>query len=369
MGSIKDDIIEKMRYLKNLKNFSGKTVLLRTDFNIEAPKDALRLESSLPTLRFFLKNGARVVILSHRGRPSKKPRTPNLELRTYDFHEPELSLKIVIPFLQKQLKNKIVFLKDIPKRLPAGKLFLLENLRFWEGEDKNDLRFARKLAQLGDFYVNDAFAVSHRKNASITQLPKILSAYAGLLLEKELGILSGVMKNPKKPLVLIFGGSKMEDKLPVIKNLLSKADKVLLGSAVVNNGDLVPKSSKIIKPIDWIGEKGAALDIGSLTVNKYAGEIKKAKTIIWNGPLGKFEDQRFAGGSIAIAKMIVKSKAFSVIGGGETTQLIIGLGLRKKIGFLSTGGGAMLAFLAGEKLPGIEALVKSKINPPAGGQK
>src|SRR3989338_6771792 len=167
MGSIKDDIIEKMRYLKNLKNISGKTVLLRTDFNIEAPKDALRLESSLLTLRFLLKNGARVVILSHRGRPSKKPRTPNLELRTYDFHEPELSLKIVIPFLQKQLKNKIIFLKNIP----------------------------RKLAQLGDFYVNDAFAVSHRKNASITQLPKILSAYAGLLLEKELGILSGVMKN------------------------------------------------------------------------------------------------------------------------------------------------------------------------------
>src|SRR3989338_8050246 len=201
MGSIKDDIIEKMRYLKNLKNFSGKTVLLRTDFNIEAPKDALRLESSLLTLRFLLKNGARVVILSHRGRPSKKPRTPNLELRTYDFHDPELSLKIVIPFLQKRLDKKIIFLKDFPGKLPEGKLFLLENLRFWDGEDKNDLRFARKLAQLGDFYVNDAFAVSHRKNASITQLPKLLPAYGGLLLEKELGVLF-LIKDRRKPAII-----------------------------------------------------------------------------------------------------------------------------------------------------------------------
>ena len=353
---MKDDIIEKMRYLKNLKNLSGKTVLLRTDFNIEAFKDALRLEASLPTLRFLLKNGARVVILSHRGRPAANPKSKIPNPKIYDYYDSKLSLKIVIPFLQARLNNKAVFLRDIPGRLPAGKLFLLENLRFWKGEDKNDIKFAKKLAKLGDFYVNDAFAVSHRKNTSITQLPKILPAYAGFLLEKELTILSQSMKNPKKPLILIFGGSKMIDKLPVINNLLAKSNKVLLGSAVANNGDLIPKSSKIMKPIDWVGEKDSALDIGPLTIQKYAEEIKKAKTIIWNGPLGKFENKRFAGGSVAVAKMIVKSGAFSVIGGGETTQLIIGLGLRKKIGFLSTGGGAMLAFLAGEKLPGVEAL-------------
>lgn len=347
-----------MRYLRDLKkkNLENKTVLLRTDYNVEIPKNALRLETSLPTLKFLLKNKARVVILSHRGRPNQKIKNQKSKVKSYDYYEQNLSLKIISPFLKKNFGSPVKFIKDIPKQLPSGQLFLMENLRFWDGEGRNDLNFAKRLARLGDLYINDAFAVCHRQSASVTQLPKLLPAYGGLLLEKELKVLFGVMKNPKKPLVLIFGGSKMEDKLPVIKNLLSKADRVLLGSGIVNNGSLIPKSNKIVKPVDWVGDKGLAFDIGLLTAKLYAQEIARAKTIIWNGPVGMFEDKRFSAGSITLAKTIVNSHAFSVLGGGETTQLVIGLGLRRKFGFLSTGGGAMLAFLAGKKLPGIEAL-------------
>ncbi len=333
-----------MKFLGDVrkKDLAGKTCLLRADFNVESAKDALRVEATIPTVKFLLKNGARILILSHRGRPKGV--------------DEKLSLKVFIPFLKKNLKQEIHFLAGLPAKLGAGKIFLMENLRFWPEEEVDGKDFARHLAKLGDFYVNDAFAVSHRANASITQLPQLLPAYAGLLLQKEIKTLSLVMKKPKKPLVLIFGGSKVDDKAPVIKYLLPKANKVLLGSSVLNNSATLPKSSKIERPIDWLAEGSLAMDIGSLTVERYGAEIQKAKTIVWNGPVGKFEDKKYAGGSAALAKLVAKSGAFSVIGGGETTQLILSLGLRKKIGFLSTGGGAMLEFLAGKKLPGIEAL-------------
>ncbi len=337
-------IIITMRFLSDLKkkDISGKTCVLRVDFNVESIKDALRLEASLPSIKFLLKNGAKVLILSHRGRPKGV--------------DPELSLKVFLPFLKKHLKKEIHFLDGLPAHLPMGEVFLMENLRFWPEEEADDADFAKHIAKLGDLYVNDAFAVCHRANASVTQLPKFLPAYVGLLLQKELATLSEVMKKPKKPLLLIFGGAKVEDKLPVIKFLLPKASKVLLGSSVINKDDELPKTDKILKPKDWIAEEGAAFDIGPITVAHYAEEIKKAKTIIWNGPVGKFEDPKYRRGSMEIAKAVAKSKAFTVIGGGETTQLILSLGLRTKIGFLSTGGGAMLEFLAGKKLPGIQAL-------------
>ncbi len=333
-----------MRTLKDLakKNLTGKVCLLRVDFNVESTKDALRLESSLPTMKWLLAKGVRLVILSHRGRP-----------QGIDF---KLSLKVFAPFLQSNLKEKVLFLSKIPSELSSGKVYLIENLRFWPEEERNDAKFARKLASLGDFYVNDAFAVCHRKNSSVTQLPKLLPSYAGLLLETEIKTLTAAMKNPKKPLVLIFGGSKVADKLPVIKNLLSKANKVLIGSSVLNSPDPLPESGKVVKPIDWIKKDNLVLDIGPLSATEYVKEIKKAKTIIWNGPVGKFEDKRYIIGSRILAKAVAASKAFSIIGGGETTQLILSLGLRKKIGFLSTGGGAMLEFLAGENLPGISVL-------------
>ncbi|MEK7654459.1 MAG: phosphoglycerate kinase [Patescibacteria group bacterium] len=343
-----------MKTLKDLakKNLTGKVCLLRVDFNVESTKDALRLEASLPTMKWLLAKGARLVILSHRGRPQGI--------------DSKLSLKVFAPFLQKNLsagggssfggKEKVLFLNKIPSKLSGGKVYLMENLRFWPEEERDDAKFARKIASLGDFYVNDAFAVCHRKNSSVTQLPKLLPSYAGLLLEKEIKTLSTAMSNPKKPLLLIFGGSKVADKLPVIKNLLSKADKVLIGSSVLNGPDPLPESEKLVKPIDWMKKDNLALDIGPLTAEAYVKEIKKAKTIIWNGPVGKFEDKRYIIGSRILAKAVAASKAFSIVGGGETTQLILSLGLRNKIGFLSTGGGAMLEFLAGEELPGIKVL-------------
>ena len=335
----------EIRLLRNLKkkDIDGKICLLRVDFNVEDIKDALRPTASLPTMKFLLKNGARLLILSHRGRPKGV--------------EQRFSLKPFVAFLQKNLKERTVFLTKIPSTLPDnGKVFLLENLRFWPEEGANDRNFARRLAGLGDFYVNDAFAVSHRANASVTQLPKFLPSYAGLLLEKEVTTLSGVMTRPKKPLVVIFGGSKIEDKLSVIKNLLPKATKVLLGSSVFNQNSSLPKSLKIRKPIDWLTENGAARDIGALTIKEYCSEIKQAKTVIWNGPVGLFENPKYAGGSIALARCLAGLSVFAVVGGGETTQLVLKLNLQNKISFLSTGGGAMLEFLAGKKLPGIVAL-------------
>lgn len=340
---------------------------MRVDFNVELAEDSLRLEASLPTIKFLLKNDARVILLSHRGRPLGRGPTQTLRRPTPTMLE-KFSLRFAASFLESKLKTRVAFLsyeatdkilrKSAFSLRESAKIFLLENLRFWPEEEANDLNFARQLANLGDFYVNDAFAVSHRENASVTQLPKFLPAYAGLLMEEEISTLSEVMKNPKKPLVLIFGGAKVEDKLPVIKNLLPKADKILLGSSILNSQyfTLLKRDKKVIKPEDYAGEKDGALDIGPETVKKYKEEIKKAKTIIWNGPVGKFEDKKYATGSIAVAKVIARSKAFSIVGGGETTQLILELGLRKKIGFLSTGGGAMLEFLASKKLPGIAAL-------------
>ena len=344
-----------MKTLKDLakKNLTGKVCLLRVDFNVESTKDALRLEASLPTMKWLLAKGARLVILSHRGRPQISSKYKVLSSKYWD---PKLSLRGFIPFLRKNLREQVIFLNDIPDKLPKGGVILLENLRFWPEEERDDVKFARRLASLGDFYVNDAFAVCHRKNSSVTQLPKLLPSYAGLLLEKEIKTLSTAMSNPKKPLLLIFGGSKVADKLPVIKNLLSKADKVLIGSSVLNGPDPLPESEKLVKPIDWMKKDNLALDIGPLTAEAYVKEIKKAKTIIWNGPVGKFEDKRYIIGSRILAKAVAASKAFSIIGGGETTQLILSLGLRKKISFLSTGGGAMLEFLAGEVLPGIKVL-------------
>ncbi len=337
-----------MRFLSDLKNknLKGKVCLVRADLNVEGVADSLRLERSLPTLRFLLKNGARIVLLSHRGRPTLDSR---------------FSLQFLTPFLESELNKKVLFFSEIPRRSAlsprqSAKIFLVENLRFWKGEEKNDLGFAKKLARLGDFYVNDAFAVCHRRNASIVQLPKLLPAYAGLLLAEEIRNLSAVIKKPKKPLVLVFGGAKIADKLPAIKKLLPKASAVLLGSSAIDFKDRVLMSPKVYRPTDWLSHGGAILDIGPLTVENYKKIISRAKTVIWNGPLGRFEEKRFAQGSIDIAKAIAASRAFSVIGGGETTQLAVGLKLEKKFGFLSTGGGAMLEFLAGKKLPGIEAL-------------
>jgi 3-phosphoglycerate kinase len=362
-----------MKYLSGLKNksFKGKTCILRVDFNVESPEDAFRLEAALPTIKFLRQRKARVIILSHRGRP-KGPDSP-------------FSLKIILPFLRENLKESVIFLSELTEKLPKGEIFLMENLRFYEGEEKNELSFAKKLAALAPkpaFYVNDAFAVSHRKNASVVQLPRLLPAYAGLLMEREIKTLKRVMKKPVPPLVLILGGAKISDKIGVIKNFLKKAKYILIGGATANTflaakkisiGDSLVEpdmtevarkllnEKNIVLPIDWVMFQNRILDIGERTAVFFRKFISEAATIIWNGPMGFFENKQFLRGSEAVAKAAADSGAFSVAGGGETTQLILRLGLKDKFGFLSTGGGAMLEFLSGKKLPGIGALQYKKI--------
>lgn len=345
--------------------------LLRLDFNTE---DEWRMEAAVPTVKFLLKRSKAVVIMSHKGRPAG--------------FQKALSLKKDAKKLAKLLNRKITFFPkfDFPKiqneikKSSRGGVFMLENLRFMPGEIKNDREFAKKLASLGDFYVNDAFAVSHRKNASVTAITPLLPSYAGLGLEREMNYLSKVMKTPQKPLVIILGGAKIKDKLDLLKYFKEKADAFLIGGAPANTllalkgFDIgrslteknaghgiraVLKFKNVVLPVDFRRKNSAILDIGPKTEILFANKIKSAKTVVWNGPMGMIEEKEFNRGTNAVARAIAQNtKAFSVIGGGETVMALKKFGLYKKIGFVSTGGGAMLEFLAGKKLPGIAALEK-----------
>lgn len=349
------------------KELSDKICLLRLDLNLKSLRDSFRLDAVLPTLKFLLKNHAKILILSHRGRPIATANGKWLMANR------QFSLQPIGKILSKKLGRKIIFLgnfdpthnkvmRGIKKQLEKAKpgtIFLLENLRFLKGEKENSASLAKKLAALGNLYVNDAFAVSHRADASVASITKFIKSYAGLLLEKEIKYLSYAMKNPKKPFVVIIGGAKISDKIGVIKNLWRPANCFLVGSSALNadlrglNTDL---RGKIMMPFDSIKIGNKNFDIGPKTAAEYQKIIGAAKTIVWNGPLGMIEDKRYANGTVAIAKAIAKSKVFSIAGGGETTNFILKLKLQKKIKFLSTGGGAMLDFLAGKKLLGIAAL-------------
>ena len=365
-----------MKFLKSLnkKNLSGKTCLLRVDFNVEKGKEknSLRLKAILPTIKFLIDKKTKIVILSHRGRPVKKNRK-------------EFSLKPFARFLSENPAKKINFInnfdfRDIKQKIENSSplsVFLLENLRFLVGEEKNDAKLAKQLASLGDFYVNDAFSVSHRENASVSAITKFLPSYAGLLLENEIKNLDLVVKNPKRPLIVILGGNKVLDKIGLINNFLNKADYFLLGGGIANTlfaaqglpvGDSlyeekmifvarrILKSKKIILPLDVAIHDRKILDIGPKTAKKYGEIIKKAKIVIWNGPLGYFEDKRFAKGSLAVAEAVAKSGTRAIVGGGETAFLMSKVKGQRSNVFLSTGGGAMLEYLAGKGLPAIEAL-------------
>lgn len=353
-----------MKYLSRFskKDLSGKVCILRVDLNLKSLSDFFRIDAILPTIKFLLKRKAKILILSHRGRPkagSKEERQ-------------KLSLRPIGKILAQKLNHKISFLPDfnfvkikgqIAGSAPSS-IFLLENLRFLKEEEADSPVLAQKLADLGDFYVNDAFAVSHRANASVEAITEFLPSYGGLLMENELKNLSFLMRQPKKPFAVIMGGVKLDDKIGVIKNFKNKADYFLFGSSVLNNKKYIKEIKDLLKnknyllPIDGIRDKGHFYDVGRQTIEQYKKIIKNAKTIIWNGPVGMAENKKYSFGSVAIAKALAGSGAFVVIGGGETTNLIIKLKLQKKIDFLSTGGGAMLDFLAGKILPGVAALDK-----------
>ncbi len=372
-----------MRYLSaaDPKEFQGKTCLLRVDFNVENRKEDFRLFAVLPTIHWLLRADAKVVLLSHRGRPEQTFQVSNLKFQV----SPDETLKIIIPFLKNHLKTPVKFFPNLDvkkinratKKAAPGSLFLVENLRLFAGETNNDPAFAQTLSQLGEIYVSDAFSVCHRAHASVATLPTLLPSYAGLLLEREVRSLTRVLNTHEKPLVLIIGGAKASDKIGVVEHFLPKADAILVGGAAANTflkarGDDIKSSHyepamadharsllhhhNIILPTDFVEHEEKYLDIGPETVKAFVKKLKAAKTIVWNGPMGMFEDGRFAAGSRKLARAIVKTHAFTLAGGGETTQLITKMKLGHKFSFLSTGGGAMLAFLAGKKLPGIEAL-------------
>lgn len=361
-----------MRFLSKVNHkFLRGAALLRLDFNTE---DDWRMQAVLPTIKFLLKRASKIVILSHKGRPRGL--------------EKKWSLAADAKKLERYLRRKVVFvrhfrfaeIKSLIERAPNHSIFLLENLRFLPGEEKNDPNLAQKLASLGDFYVNDAFAVSHRQNASVVAITKFLPSYAGLEMEGELKHLSRARSQPKRPLVIVLGGGKAHDKLGVLRYFKRKARSFILGGAAANTilsirginvrNSLVDEDKSDIKklrkvldyknfilPFDFKWKNSEILDIGPLSISYFVKIIKSAKTVIWSGPLGLIEERGFEKGTLGVARAIAHNKnAFKLAGGGETVMFIKKYGLGKKFTFLSTGGGAMLDFLAGESLPGIEAL-------------
>ncbi|HWA31893.1 MAG TPA: phosphoglycerate kinase [Candidatus Paceibacterota bacterium] len=369
-----------MRSIKSLKNIKGKKVLVRVDFNLSIkngrPEDDFRIKKSLPTINFLVKKGAEVILISHLGRGADTLAPVAKVLRKYVKRA-----KFVPEVLGPKTTKAVLAMK-------AGDVVLLENLRTDKREQMPDEKFAKHLAALADIYVNEAFPVSHRNDASITLLPKFLPHYAGFQLEKEVQNLSKALR-PKHPFLFILGGAKFETKLPLIKKYLRLADRIFIGGALLNDflraeGYEVGKSltddskldkkivnnKKIILPDYVIVKKGGKmstkksdavkkdemiLDIGAQSAKMLAPYAKKAKLILWNGPLGKYEDGG-ASSTKKILKLVAASRAESIIGGGDTVALISEMKMEKKFTFVSTGGGATLDFLASGTLPGIKAL-------------
>lgn len=329
-----------------------KTVFVRVDYNVPLKgrriKDNTKIKASLPTIRYLLQKNCKIILATHLGRPKGKKVSA---LKT------NLLARELKKFLRKEKITKLngCISKKVKGKIEKGRnkeIFLLENLRFYRGEKENNSAFAGSLAEPADFYINNAFAVSHRKHASVDAITRFIPSAQGFLLRKEINQLNKALK-PKKPLVWILGGIK-KDKTLALKYLPKKADYVLIGSGLfpfLRN----KRHRKLVLPVDLNQE----FDIGPKTIALYKKHLKKAKTIVWNGPLGQFEKKRFAAGSLKTARFISRLKAVTIIGGGETSEMIKKFGLVRKMTWVSTGGGACLEFLIGKKLPGIEALKKN----------
>ena len=391
-----------MRSIKDETNLHKKKILLRLDLNVPLDngkiKDTTRIDKILPTLNFLIKKNAKIIILSHIGRP--KGKIVN-----------ELSLKPISNELQKKLNLNVKLITKNINEIKSKNFFddfsedilMLENIRFYAEEEEDDYDFAEHLAGLGDIYVNDAFSCSHREHASIHKISKFLPSFSGLQLDLEVNALTKITSEITKPITCIIGGSKISTKIKIIKNLIPKFDNIILIGGMANNfiefeGNNIGKSlkeensfsnikeiinlsetkgCKLIYPEDVLVAKNfngspqnknlneilsdeMILDIGPKTVNKISKIIDESKTILWNGPAGYFENPNFANGSIQIAKKIIenniKNKIFSVAGGGDTVSLLNSLNAVDNFNFVSTAGGAFLEYLEGKKLPGITAL-------------
>lgn len=342
--------------MKFLKDFGvkDKRVLLRCDFNVPlSPEgeilDDFRIKETVPTIEYLIKKGARVILMSHLGKPKEKV-VENLKLdRIQEKLMEYLDLSVVKA--QDCVGKKI---ENWTKEMAPGEVLLLENLRFHKEEEANDENFAKSLARLGDLYINEAFSCSHRAHASIVGVPKFLPSGAGLLLEKEIKSLDKILKNSENPFVAILGGDDPDFNL--INRISHKTDWILIGGliqkAIEEKNIKLDHPEEIVKTADEKDSK----DIGKATIKLFKEKIFRAKTIFWSGPLGKIEDKKFQKGTKEIAEAIIKSGSFSVVGGGETIKFLNKIGLLKKFTHVSTGGSAMLVYLAGEKLPGIEAL-------------
>lgn len=393
LPSIKDKDLE----------LSGKVVLVRTGMDVPLDESGLvtddsRIQEAVPTIKCLVEKGAKVVLLTHINRPGGKV------VESQRSESVAVKLSILLKQEVKPLKDCIgEEVESSVKEMKNSEIVFLENLRFHPEEEANDIVFAQQLASFGSIYVNDAFSNSHRSHASIVGIPKYLPSYAGLLLEKEIKALNAAIEKPKRPLVVVLGGAKVSDKIGVIKNLGAKADKILIGGAMMftfykSRGfdigiskfeadkvsladDLLNEfSGKIVLPVDVIvadklandartqvvaaGEIPAGwmgLDIGPDSVRRFAQELSEAGTIIWNGPLGVFEMENFSEGTKAIAAAIagMTGRATTIIGGGDTLSAVEKAGLKGKFSHTSTGGGAMLELLEGKELPGVAALAES----------
>ena len=391
-----------MKYIKDNENLYQKNVLLRLDLNVPFKNgiitDQTRIDKILPIINFLLSKNSKIIVVSHVGRPNGKKNS-------------ELSMKPICEYLEKKINKKIKLISDDIFQLEKDDLFseefdeiiCLENIRFYEKEEKNDASMAKKLAGLADLFVNDAFSCSHRAHTSVSKITEFLPSFAGLQLQAELNALKKVTSEIKKPITCIIGGSKISTKIGIIKNLIPKFNNIIIVGGMANNilnhkGNQIGKSIKEencekiieeifkiskqhscsitypidvlvgknlnsvskIKELNEIGEDDLILDIGPKTINAIKKLIENSETVLWNGPAGYFENPNFAKGSYEIAKAIIKKNKnksiYSVVGGGDTIALINGIKAIKDFNFVSTAGGAFLEYLEGKDLPGIKAL-------------